>query len=72
MQNPVTLLPDKIKVIYIVLIAVIEAYLTAVSIIFQLPVWRRCDDEMDILVFQFLHPSTIADDYSSFGIFRFH
>jgi hypothetical protein len=63
MQNPIAFLPHKIEIVYVILIAIIEAYLTAIAIILQLPVWRRCDNKMNTCILNLIHPPAVADDY---------
>lgn len=64
--NTITLVPDKIEIIYVVFVAVIKPYLVPISVVLQLPVRRRSDDKMNRLVFEFAHVATVTDDYSCF------
>ncbi len=51
MQYAIAFRPNCIQIVYITLIAVVEADLPVVPIILQLPIWRRCDYKMDGFVF---------------------
>jgi len=61
-EHPVTFIPDKIQLVDIAFVAVIEAYLVICAVILQLPVRRRGDDEMNGPVGQFAHFSAVAAD----------
>ncbi len=63
-QDPVTFGPDEVQVIDVSLVAVVEADLPAVAVVFQLPVGRRGDDEVDRFVRHLGHTPRVARDDS--------
>jgi hypothetical protein len=60
MEDAMRLQPHDIEVVNIVLVGVIKPDLAGDAVIFQLPIRRRRDDEMDRLVRNFTHFSGIA------------
>lgn len=70
-QYPEALLPDKVQVIDIVFVSVVEPNLAAVTVVLQLPIRGRCDDEMDALILEIPHPPAVADDGCGFGRYIF-
>ena len=62
-EDAVSLHPDDVEVVDIILVGVVEADLTVDAVIFQLPVRRRRDDEMDRTGRNFAHVSGIAYHY---------
>lgn len=61
-QHPFTLLPDKVQVVDVFFIAVIETNLLLRPIIFQLPIRRRGDDQVHRFIRNFAHIAAVTRD----------
>jgi len=70
MQYPLTFLPDQIEVVDVGFVVVVEADLLLGTIVFQLPVRRGSDDQMNAAVFHFAHLAAVAGDYFVVGFYH--
>jgi len=62
MQHPDALIPDLVERGDVLLIALVVANLPRMPIVLELPVWRRGDDKVNLVVTYFGHLATVADD----------
>jgi hypothetical protein len=67
-QDPMAFIPDQIQIVYIFFVGIVKPDLFPVSVIFQLPIWWRGNDEVNRLVGDFFHPPCVADYYFVTGL----